>query len=1047
MRNITNTDCDTNVYINTNLTATLPLEESQSSFNNPIVISLKGITGFTGSAGNVLKSNSTNNALEWADDAGSNWTLSGTNLYPLSISTNILIGTTTNTNGYGVYVLDKNIAIKTSAGSGSSQGLRIINDGYSVLNYLDNNGDMFWAGGQNDYNFDKKLIINTSGSANELSNGTYNYTLPTTGSGTLALTTDIPTPTTQFWSLTGSLLEPVSTYNLQIDGVIKIGTSTENYILQTDDTDHTFQIKEQDGTNVFKYDSDNGYVDFGTIAGSRMNFGYYTLTGTDTDYPSGVSMPFGTISSIYGASAFIRSITTDDLILSEYGASPATITTTLRCNAGGDVAFTRGANFSNQVVINTGTGLGLELSNGNYEYSFPNLDGTLALFSQIPTDNTQLINGAGFITQASTDTLTNKTIISFTANAGAIITTPSSTGTLALVSDIPSVSGFITASSTDTLTNKTWNSSKITEIYGGTNQNSYTTGDILYASATNTLSKLLIGSTDQVLTVIAGVPSWENTATPDLTTAENFGTAVITGNNIKLGNSSGSGYSSNLELFFSSTLKFFNTSNVNVATFTVSSSWVNLDLKGGTITNATIGSNGIWNGGAIEYNYGGTGLSTLTPNKILQINSSGNGYDMIDLPISNTYTAGTDISISALNVISYVGSAGGSNWTILGVGVNPYLTPLNSGYRWIKLTSIGCDITGSLSTVSASTFNISSPTFLTSNSTIRFNALSTLEITHGSSSSRKFYVNSGGCEITGDLDMLGTGIVKTNYIRGKNNTGNRIETGSYGWNIHSGSYPDYQLALRNDNYSTSIYPFIGNTSGGFRIHINGVGDVLNINTSRKAIFNGQVEVQGSMFYSNSLSPQNSMGFSYYLPGYSPTYAVLTTPRFYGYFASSVPVFGTSGGSYDGYWGGGGIGNASDRNLKTNITTIKNPIDIIKKLRGVNFEWICDNKPKGVQIGYIAQELNEVLPSLCDFDPEMINDCCPDGTWGIRPTLISSILVEGIKEQQIEIDTLKTEIDTLKTELDTVKTELDTYKSLMDKLIIAPSFKSFKESIA
>ena len=27
----------TNVYVNTNLTATLPLEENQSSFNNPII--------------------------------------------------------------------------------------------------------------------------------------------------------------------------------------------------------------------------------------------------------------------------------------------------------------------------------------------------------------------------------------------------------------------------------------------------------------------------------------------------------------------------------------------------------------------------------------------------------------------------------------------------------------------------------------------------------------------------------------------------------------------------------------------------------------------------------------------------------------------------------------------------------------------------------------------------------------------------------------------------------------------------------------------------
>lgn len=35
-----------------------------------------------------------------------------------------------------------------------------------------------------------------------------------------------------------------------------------------------------------------------------------------------------------------------------------------------------------------------------------------------------------------------------------------------------------------------WQSTKIAEVYGGTNQNSYITGDILYSSATNTLAKL-----------------------------------------------------------------------------------------------------------------------------------------------------------------------------------------------------------------------------------------------------------------------------------------------------------------------------------------------------------------------------------------------------------------------------------------------------------------------------------------------------------------------------------------------------------------------------
>ena len=43
---------------------------------------------------------------------------------------------------------------------------------------------------------------------------------------------------------------------------------------------------------------------------------------------------------------------------------------------------------------------------------------------------------------------------------------------------------------------------------GGTAQTTYATGDILYASATNTLSKLAVGSTGQVLTVASGAPSW-----------------------------------------------------------------------------------------------------------------------------------------------------------------------------------------------------------------------------------------------------------------------------------------------------------------------------------------------------------------------------------------------------------------------------------------------------------------------------------------------------------------------------------------------------------
>lgn len=59
---------------------------------------------------------------------------------------------------------------------------------------------------------------------------------------------------------------------------------------------------------------------------------------------------------------------------------------------------------------------------------------------------------------------------------------------------------------------------------GGTNLTTYTTGDVLYASSTNVLSKLAVGTTGQVLTVAAGAPSWAAAAS-----AVTINTTTITG--------------------------------------------------------------------------------------------------------------------------------------------------------------------------------------------------------------------------------------------------------------------------------------------------------------------------------------------------------------------------------------------------------------------------------------------------------------------------------------------------------------------------------------
>jgi hypothetical protein len=59
-----------------------------------------------------------------------------------------------------------------------------------------------------------------------------------------------------------------------------------------------------------------------------------------------------------------------------------------------------------------------------------------------------------------------------------------------------------------TITTGTWHGDTITYAYGGTGQTAYAKGDILYASASNTLSKLTAGTNGQVLQLQDGVPAW-----------------------------------------------------------------------------------------------------------------------------------------------------------------------------------------------------------------------------------------------------------------------------------------------------------------------------------------------------------------------------------------------------------------------------------------------------------------------------------------------------------------------------------------------------------
>jgi hypothetical protein len=66
-------------------------------------------------------------------------------------------------------------------------------------------------------------------------------------------------------------------------------------------------------------------------------------------------------------------------------------------------------------------------------------------------------------------------------------------------------------------------SATLVETSGGTGQSTYITGDTLYASAANTLSKLAVGTAGQVLTLAGGVPTWATPAAPGTGTVTSVG--------------------------------------------------------------------------------------------------------------------------------------------------------------------------------------------------------------------------------------------------------------------------------------------------------------------------------------------------------------------------------------------------------------------------------------------------------------------------------------------------------------------------------------------
>jgi len=99
--------------------------------------------------------------------------------------------------------------------------------------------------------------------------------------------------------------------------------------------------------------------------------------------------------------------------------------------------------------------------------------------------------------------------------------------------------------------------------------------------------------------------------------------------------------------------------------------------------------------------------------------------------------------------------------------------------------------------------------------------------------------------------------------------------------------------------------------------------------------------------------------------------------------------------------------ASDMRWKENVTPVTDALAKVMKMQGVTYDFRKDdqlNFPEGRQIGFIAQELEKVVPEVV-----MTNGT---GYKGVAYQNLTALLTEAVKDQQNEITRLNAKIDRL-----------------------------------